>query len=185
LAGYANNINLRKAPPLGWLPCLVIFTPSRRINRMVRYGKAALLMAMIALAGCARTTTTPAAGSGALNVPGSATAVAAVEDFMKAVKAQDLQQMGTIWGTEKGPARDLMKRDELEKRLVIIQCLLSHDSWSFAEQGRLEAGRSRNFSIDIRKGNSRARTTFTTVQGPGQRWYLENVDVTPLKEFCS
>src|ERR687885_2406127 len=29
----------------------------------------------------------------------------AVEDFLKAVRAQDLQAMAAVWGTQKGPAR--------------------------------------------------------------------------------
>ena len=51
----------------------------------------------------------------------------AIEQFLAAVRAQDLQAMSVIWGSEKGPARDLIERRELEKRELIMQCMLAHE----------------------------------------------------------
>jgi hypothetical protein len=104
---------------------------------------------------------------------------------MRAVKAQDLQAMATAWGTARGPARDQMDRETLEKRLIVIQCMLSHDSWSFVEDSpRLQTGGRHEYRVEVRKKGSRATTSFTTVPGPGSRWYVEIVDVAPLRDFC-
>ena len=94
--------------------------------------------------------------------------------------------MATAWGTTKGPARDQIEREELEKRLIIIQCTLANDSWSFADANpRLQTGGRQEFTVELRKSNRRARTVFTTVQGgSGQRWFVEIVDLAPLKDFC-
>jgi hypothetical protein len=51
-----------------------------------------------------------------------------VERFMAAVKANDLPTMGRLWGTAKGPAAQSMPRDQLDKRLTVIQSYLLHDS---------------------------------------------------------
>ena len=104
---------------------------------------------------------------------------------MAGVQKQDLQAMSVIWGTTKGAARDQMKRDELEKRLIIIQCMLTHDKWSFAEErARLSTGGRQEFMVSLSQGKTTAKTSFTTVVGPRQRWFVEIVDVVPLKEFC-
>ena len=159
---------------------------------MVRLGKLALPLIAAALvsAGCASSPSTGAAGraptSAAANLTGESTSKRAVETFMRAEKAQDHHQMATARGTAKGPARDLMSREELEKRLIIMQCNMSHDSFSFLEaQPRLQTGGRHEYLVEIRKDRLKARTTFTTVPGPEQRWYVEIVDLAPIKDFCS
>jgi hypothetical protein len=58
---------------------------------------------------------------------GAPSAKEAATMFMGAVKAQDLQAMGAVWGSEQGAARDHMDRTELDKRLVILQSCYDHD----------------------------------------------------------
>ena len=158
---------------------------------MVRLGKLALPLMAVALvsAGCASTPSPGASGpapSAGANVTGETSSKRAVETFMRAVKAQDLQQMGTAWGTARGPARDQMDRETLEKRLIVIQCTLQHDGYSFTKDApQLQAGGRHEYEVEVRKGKLRARTSFTTVQGPQGRWYVEIVDIQPLKDFCS
>jgi hypothetical protein len=158
---------------------------------MVRLGKLALpvFAAVFFGAGCASTPSPGAAGpapSTGSNLTGETTSKRAVETFMRAVKAQDLQQMATAWGTAKGPARDQMDRETLEKRLIVIQCMLQHDAYSFLEaQPRLQTGGRHEYPVEVRKGRLKAKTSFTTVPGPSQRWYVEIVDVEPLRDFCS
>ena len=159
---------------------------------MVRLGKLALpVIAAAALfsAGCASTPSPGAAGpapSTGTNLTGETTSKRAVETFMRAVKSQDLQQMATAWGTAKGPARDQRSRDELEKRLIIMQCNMAHDGFSFLEaQPRLQTGGRHEWLVELRKDRLKAKATFTTVPGPQQRWYVEIVDLAPLRDFCS
>jgi len=139
----------------------------------------------IATAATSTDASAPGNSSGSGATVGSSTARGAVEGFMAGVQKQDLQAMSVIWGTTKGAARDQMKRDELEKRLIIIQCMLTHDKWSFAEErARLSTGGRQEFMVSLSQGKTTAKTSFTTVVGPRQRWFVEIVDVVPLKEFC-
>ncbi len=156
------------------------------MQRFINQTFGVLILSVLAV-GCATTSATSRSSSGSsVGVTGESSAKGSVELFMRAVKAQDLQQMSTAWGTTKGPARDQMDRETLEKRLIVIQCMLSHDSWSFAEnEPRLQAGGRREFVVEVRKKQLRAKTSFTTVQGSDDRWYVEIVDVAPLKEFCN
>lgn len=116
---------------------------------------------------------------------GNASGKGAIDAFLKAVNAQDLQGMSALWGNTKGLARDQFKRDELEKRLIVMQCLIQHDRYSYAEdRPRLVTGGRQEYLLELARGETKARTTFTTVQGPGGRWLVEDVDVAKLRDFC-
>lgn len=119
----------------------------------------------------------------------------AIAGFLAAAKARDLLTMGALWGTEKGSAREQMKADELEKRLVIMQCKIDHSSWKFVEDRPRMAiggrtGDKAEFMVELRLKEPQggrdvvAKTTVTAVMGPVAKWYVESVDMTPLGEFC-
>ena len=93
--------------------------------------------------------------------------------------------MSMIWGTEKGLARDQMSRDDLEKRLVIMQCSLNHDSWKYVSglDGTTRV-REQDFRVELQQKNLREQLVVTTVQGVSGRWYVMNADITKLTNFC-
>lgn len=156
-----------------------------------------LMVSAVLVSGCAsgggsggssaatsRPSSAPAPLTGA--TAGAATAQQSVEIFMRAVKAQDLQTMSAVWGTSRGPAREQMDREQLEKRLIIIQCKLDHEAWGFAEdRPRLVAGGKQDFRVRLRSKTAEAVTSFTTILGPENRWFVEIVDMEPLREFCT
>ena len=107
----------------------------------------------------------------------------AVEQFLAAVRAQDLQAMSVVWGSEKGPARDLIDRKELEKRELIMQCMLSHDRFRILTEGPGTAGK-RVFRVELQRGSLTRATNFTATQGPSERWYVESADLEPVKDLC-
>ncbi len=107
----------------------------------------------------------------------------AVEQFLAAVRAQDLQAMSIIWGTAKGPTRDQIERRELEKRELIMQCMFAHDRFRILGENAGQAGR-RVFRVELGRGNIVRVTNFTTIQGPSERWYVESADIEPVKDLC-
>jgi hypothetical protein len=116
---------------------------------------------------------------------GTSSAQGSVEAFLTAVKKQDLQTMSMIWGTEKGLARDQMSREDLEKRLIIMQCSLNHDSWKFVPLiGTTTRPNEQDFRVELQQKNLREQTIVTTVRGVGSRWYVMNADITKLTNFC-
>jgi hypothetical protein len=50
----------------------------------------------------------------------------AVERFMAAIKAKDLDRLGELWGRENGPASGHMKAEDLRKRVTVFQIYLNH-----------------------------------------------------------
>ena len=140
------------------------------------------------------TTVTPAPQAGtegaAVAMLGTGTAGAssgrdAITAFLTAAKAQNLRGMSAVWGTNQGPAVTHLKADEVEKRLIIMQCMVTHDQWAFAEErARLVMGGRQEYLVRLRLRETTVQTTFTAIEGPGGRWYVETIDLAPLRDLC-
>lgn len=142
----------------------------------------ALLLLLAAACRSAPTHTNPV--TGAVQLTGAATPREAVQNFLGAVKAQDLQSMSVIWGTSKGPARDQMERAQLERRELIMQCYLTHDKFDIQSDTRSGEGLHK-LGVTLTKGNITRQTSFVTVQGPSERWYVQDVPLEPVRDLCA
>lgn len=134
---------------------------------------------LLLLAACSRATTVGDSGQ----LTGAPTPQLAVEQFLRAVNAKDLQAMSTVFGTKDGPARATMDRTELEKREIILACYFNHDTNRVLGEN---SGRDshREVRVELTKGNLRRETTFYAVKGPGGRWYVDNMDIASVRDFC-
>jgi hypothetical protein len=88
-----------------------------------------------------------------------------------------------VFGTKAGPARETMDRTELEKRLIILSCYFAHDTARTLGEDRGAEGH-RELRVELKKGNLTRQTTFFTIQGPGKRWYVDNIDIAAVRDFC-
>jgi hypothetical protein len=64
-----------------------------------------------------------------------------------------------------------------------MQCYLLHDQARVIREQPDEGGR-RDFVVELTKGALVRTTTFHAVLGPRDRWYIENVDLDPIKDLC-
>jgi len=53
--------------------------------------------------------------------------------FMSAVKDNNIPRMGTLWGSERGPATNWMKADQLRERLSVVQKYVNHAGYRVIE----------------------------------------------------
>lgn len=152
------------------------------------------LLALFLLTACSRaaTTTTPAttgpdrstaSPSRSTNLTGGSTPRAAVEQFLNAVRAEDIQAMSVIFGTSRGPSRDNMNRQELEKRLIILQCHFNHDKFRILGETSGEGGH-RVIASELTRGTSVRRPRFYVIAGPGDRFYVDNMEIAAVRDFC-
>jgi hypothetical protein len=149
-----------------------------------------IVLALVLLAGCR---SAPVVREGT-QVTGAATPRAAVEGMLAAVRQQDVQALGSIWGDARGSAREVMEksssssnptmtRDDYEKRVILLQCYLMHD------EARITGGPTTkldtvSFNLELRKGQARANLTARTLPGPASRWYV--LDMAPLPQsWCN
>lgn len=109
----------------------------------------------------------------------------AAEQFLASIRSEDVQATSIIWGSAKGPARELIaNRADLEKRILVMQCNINHDSYRILSDVPGE-GTKRNLRVELRRGQMTAQTTMVATPGPNQRWFIENTDLAPLRGFCS
>jgi hypothetical protein len=138
-----------------------------------------IVAGLLLLAACSSATQGGANGQ----LTGAASPQLATDQFLRAVKARDLQAMSTVFGTKNGPARETMDRTELEKREIILACYFNHDTYRVLGE---DSGREnhRDIRVELKKGNLARQTTFYTIQGPGGRWYVDNMDIAGVRDFC-
>ena len=91
--------------------------------------------------------------------------------------------MSVIFGTTRGPARDNMDRDELEKRLIILQCYFNHDKFRILGETLGEGGH-RVIATELSRGTNTRNPRFYTIAGPGGRYYVDNMEIAAVKDFC-
>ena len=176
---------------------LAFVSPVRFAPTIVEYRvKKNNLVLLFLLAACGpkvtSTTTTAPVGSTdppapvvspSANVTGGASARSAVEQFLIAVRAQDIQAMSVIFGTSRGPSRDNMDREELEKRLVILQCYFNADKFRILSESPGEGGH-RIVEAELTKQTIVRTPSFYVIQGPASRWYVDNMEIAAVQDFC-
>jgi hypothetical protein len=108
---------------------------------------------------------------------------AAVNAFLAAGKAQDLQAMAAIWGTRKGPARETMDRRQLEDREIVMVHMLCQDNSRIVGKTPGRDG-AQIVRVEMTRGNNAVTVNFTTVEGPNARWYVEEFEIDKMLPVC-
>ncbi len=91
--------------------------------------------------------------------------------------------MGQVWGTTRGAARDNMPRAELERREVILQCYFNYDTFRVLGESPISEVR-RAVRVELVRAGRVREPTIYTVQASDGRWFVENLDITAVKDFC-
>jgi hypothetical protein len=108
----------------------------------------------------------------------------ALDQFLAAVRTQDLQAMSAAWGNKDGPVRDskIMTRDEVERRELILMCYFKHDKYRvIGEQPAMD--NERVMQVELTKGTISRTTNFFLAQGR-DRWYVRSADMEPVRDLC-
>ncbi len=145
------------------------------------------LILLVALAACHHSAAVssspaprPAAGG---NQIGAVDASAAVNGFLKAAKAQDIQGMSSLFGGPNGLLREIDTQANVEKRLLTMICYLKYDSYKIARE-KASTGGTRLLTVDITLGTSTLTSDFTTVPNANGRWFVQQFDLQPLEKHC-
>lgn len=74
-----------------------------------------------------------ACGGGRTQVPAPMTMNDAITQFFDAIQARDVQRMGRLWGTARGPASTWMSDSALVMRMTVVQRYLSSNGYRIVE----------------------------------------------------
>ncbi len=109
----------------------------------------------------------------------------ALDAFLAAIRAQDLQAMSSAWGDKEGPVRDNKKlsRDEVEHRELIMMCYFRHDRYRVLGDQPTTGG-ERVMQVQLTKGTL-SRTTNFFLADAGDRWYVRTAEMEPVKDLCA
>lgn len=119
------------------------------------------------------------------SMTGAPSARDAANMFVNAAKAQDLQAMGAVWGSTQGASRDNMDREQLDRRLIILQPCYVADRVQILEESMGASPTERQIRLQLTRGSRTKNIVFKAVRGPSNRWYVEDVDYDELQaDFC-
>lgn len=145
-----------------------------------------LALVLLLAAACRSTSVRPSPppSGGAGSGTGAEAPRAAADAFLRAVRNEDLQALGAVWGTADGAARDLMPRNDMERRAIVMMRCFRHDSYKVQQESPVAAG-GRMLAIELTRGADRRVSSFTVVPGKDRRWYVQNAQVETLQEWCA
>lgn len=110
----------------------------------------------------------------------------AINQFLDGARRKDISAVAAVWGTADGPAGKSMKRQELERRVLIMMQCLGHEKATIGASGPSEGGRLR-IPVTLTAENRKATPMFTVSRASGSRWFVENFEIDQLRDqgFCS
>src|SRR5258706_3880788 len=102
---------------------------------------------------------------------------AALEQFLTAVKANDLTRMGDLWGSDRGPAAQWMAPAVLRQRLMVIQKYLDHAGYRIIEGPLAVAGRSdmRSYRVDLQRSRCNQAVPIDVIRTRSGGWLVSDV----------
>ena len=145
-----------------------------------------LLIGLMLLAACqTRTVVEQPVNANTTNVSVASGARPALDAFLAAIRAKDLQALGANWGDKNGAIRDSKRisRDELEKRELVLMCYFNHDSYTVLND-EPAAGGERKMTVRLTRGTL-SRTTDFFLTGGAERWYVRTANMEPVRDLCS
>ncbi|MBI1809256.1 MAG: hypothetical protein HYR75_05100 [Gemmatimonadetes bacterium] len=130
---------------------------------------------------------TPSAGS---KSPGAASQTVAIDRFIAAGNAQDVQALLAAWGDENGSRRDhettAAERAEDERNAIILICHLKNTTHQIQDSKPGAGGRT-FYDVDMTQGTAHARVRFTVAETPSRQYFVADFDVVTMQHagFCS
>jgi hypothetical protein len=132
----------------------------------------ALLFGLLATAGsaCGGRNTGPV-------TPAPQTMNDAVTQFFAAVKANDLNRMGELWGTDRGAAVGFMDAQKLRERLTVIQKYLENSGYRIIEGPMLVPGHDelRSYRVELQRMNCNQVMPIDIVRTRSGGWLVYDV----------
>ena len=73
--------------------------------------------------------------------------------------------------------------EELEKRLIILQCYFNHDKFRILREYPGEDSH-RVVVVELTRGSNVRNPSFYTIAGPGGRFFVDNMEIAAVRDFC-
>ncbi len=137
-----------------------------------------LLAALTAAAAACTTTRTV--------LPGPAASVAptlVIEQFLRAVNANDLDTMGRLFGTIEGPIDERDSREQVDNRMFALASVLRHVDYRVDGEQLVPGRRDVATQLLVRmffEDGREAVVPFTMVYSGGRQWLIEQIGIEAI-----
>ncbi len=100
-----------------------------------------------------------------------------LNQFLTAVRANDLSRMSNLWGTERGPAAQWMRPEQLRQRLTVIQRYLNHVGYRVVQGPVAVPGRDdlRTFQVELQRERCNRVVPIDIVRTRSGGWLVLDV----------
>lgn len=118
----------------------------------------------------------PAPAGGTPTDPAVAGALV-IEQFLRAVNAQDLEGMARSFGTKQGPIIRLYDRKQVDDRMFVMARVLRHEDYAILRQEIVPGRRDEATQVIVRMtiGGRQHELPFTLVWSNDRTWYIEQI----------
>lgn len=99
--------------------------------------------------------------------------------FMQAVADSNLTQMGSLWGTERGPASVTNSPSNWIQRITVMHAYLKGGTARVLSEGdpALARNNRREVLVELRRGDCVATIPFAMVQARDGSWLVNAIDL--------
>lgn len=149
-------------------------------SRTCRWSLAAAALVTVNFASCvSRVESVPAAPGGAAPTDPMMSGALVVEQFLRAVNANDLDAMARLFGTRQGPIVRLYDRKQVDDRMFALANILKHDDYQIVRNeivpGRREEATNLIVRMSVRGRES--EVPYTLVWSNDRTWLIEQIDL--------
>ncbi len=151
------------------------------LPRVLRMRALAALLAICAIGSCMSTSrpqpgTTVGTSAGTTeSALGASSAIDAVREFFNALGEGDQARMSSLFGTADGPAGDKWGDAEVERRMVVLNTLLSFESFQLTPEPADSGGEPTRFTVNLRGTRYGDITLPVVAVSAGSRWFVERI----------
>jgi hypothetical protein len=117
-------------------------------------------------------------GSGSAAVHPSNNAAAAVESFLQAVADSNLDRMAALWGTAQGPAATTHMPTDYERRIVVMQHYLRHETARIVSDTPETTENRHDIQVELRRQLCTWVVPFVAIRSTSGSWIVNQVDLT-------
>lgn len=111
---------------------------------------------------------------------GAASPAQAVREFLSGAAEFDVDRMGRVFGTKKGPAVNRFGQTEVRNRMAVLSGLLQHDEFTISVEDGAGSDKTRVVAELTGTAHGAVEVPFTVVRARDGRWYIQRLETDPL-----
>lgn len=139
----------------------------------------ALFLLLVTACGAQQAAPSSTPGQPPRGGPGGAAPSTTVEQFLRLAARKQYLDMGWLFGTTQGAIMSRDPRADVERRMFALASVLENREFTIRDEAPIpgSVGQSVRLTVQLQTRGGTMNVPFVTVRGPGERWFIEQIDV--------